>query len=161
MTPGAPSSGPGAHSLPALASAGRADASGGHFSPNARNEPALDDMGRCFSPHSRQAPTCACPGHEEGWIDEPRRESGEKNALLVARPTRYHVQTRRHGSMAEQRFCKPWVGGSTPSAGSRNVSRPLRHAQRPRCVYRPMGECPDLRMCATREYGDARIRGIR
>lgn len=25
----------------------------------------------------------------------------------------------QHGSMAEQRFCKPWVGGSTPSAGSR------------------------------------------
>ena len=30
----------------------------------------------------------------------------------------------RYGSMAEQRFCKPWVGGSTPSTGSRNFFGP-------------------------------------
>ena len=33
------------------------------------------------------------------------------------------MDTRRYGSMAEQRFCKPWVGGSTPSTGSRNFFR--------------------------------------
>lgn len=35
------------------------------------------------------------------------------------------IGARRHGSMAEQRFCKPWVEGSTPPAGSRKSQAKL------------------------------------
>ena len=129
-----PPSGPPAHS---------AGTPSPHFQPSAheRGHDALCEPALLAKRQERAGTRCpgpsfqpALPAGTHECRPGLRKGGGEKNALLAARPTRYHVLTRRHGSMAEQRFCKPWVGGSTPSAGSRKDSRPLRHALRPRCV---------------------------
>ena len=66
--------------------------------------------------------------------------------LSRKRQVRYHVHARRHGSMAEQRFCKPWVGGSTPSAGSRIFFEAAPSRGAASCVARSKNRPLDLRM---------------
>ena len=75
------------------------------FRPSRRTGKAAASQSRLCAACSREAPHdggASCRGH-----------------LSRKRQVRYHGHARRYGSMAEQRFCKPWVGGSTPSTGSR------------------------------------------
>lgn len=74
---------------------------------------------------------------------------GERPAAGICRANRKSaiMDTRRYGSMAEQRFCKPWVGGSTPSTGSRNFFEAVSFVGAASIVKNGSDTRCDLQMC--------------
>ncbi len=60
-----------------------------------------------------------------GGVQAMRRTAPRERPLVHPAPSRYDagplLRRRRHSSVVEQRFCKPLVGGSSPSAGSLKI----------------------------------------
>ena len=78
--------------------------------------------------HPARASCAAAPSlprRMAGGVQTMRRTAQRERPLVHPAPSRYDagplLRRRRHSSAVEQRFCKPLVGGSSPSAGSLKI----------------------------------------